>query len=367
MFKTGLLILASLLITWPAGPAAAVDLLEQPLRIPTASAGGSGLEGFMVRPNDAVAHPLALLTHGTPRETRLFREISAPALVPEAREFARRGWTAVVVVRRGYGTSGGGYEEDARACSSRADYYYSGRQSAEDLRGAVQYLSRLAQVDASRIISVGVSTGGFATVALTADPPPGLRAAISFAGGRGSRRPDDVCNSDDLVNAFARFGRTSRIPMLWVYSENDHYFGPKIAAQLYDAFTRAGGGASFIRAPAFHKDGHGLFSYAGTPIWAPIVDAFLAQQGLKLRDDLLPLPTPPDVAPPAQLSAEGAEAFRAFLTFPGYRAFAVSPGGHYGYVFARRSAAKARKDAEENCNENTLGRDRCRVVTWDAN
>ena len=42
------------------------------------------------------------------------------------------------------------------------------------------------------MIAVGPSAGGFASVALTADPPPGLAAVISFAGGRGSRADDDV-------------------------------------------------------------------------------------------------------------------------------------------------------------------------------
>ena len=31
--------------------------------------------------------------------------------------------------------------------------------------------------------------------------------------------------------------------MLWVYSENDSFFAPALAASLYDAFTRTGGEA----------------------------------------------------------------------------------------------------------------------------
>ena len=75
------------------------------------------------------------------------------------------------------------------------------------------------------MIAVGHSAGGFASVALSADPPPGLVAAISFAGGRGSRADDEVCSEDALVKAFATFGKTSRIPLLWVYAANDRFFG----------------------------------------------------------------------------------------------------------------------------------------------
>jgi dienelactone hydrolase len=279
------------------GQAQAQDLIEEPLRIPVPGAGSKGLEALMIRPNDAIAHPLALLTHGTPREANKRDEVAAARFAPQAREFARRGWTTVIVVRRGYGTSGGRYAEGARACSSHPQYYDAGRESAKDLRESILYLSKLPQVDPTRILSVGISAGGFANVALTADPPPGLVASISFAGGRGSRKPDEVCNPIELVRAFNDFGKTSHVPMLWVYAENDHFFGPRIATAFHQAFTHAGGQAAFVHVGPFRSDGHGLFSAAGISIWTPIVDDFLASQNLRLRTDLLPLPEAPDVPP----------------------------------------------------------------------
>lgn len=338
------------------------DLVEVSLRIPMPEAGKDGLEAVMVRPNDAVPHPLALLNHGAPRDADQRPGMTAWGLIPQAREFARRGWTSVIVMRRGYGSSGGGFKEEARGCSSRPDYYGSGKESAQDLRAAITYLSSLPQVDASHIISVGISAGGFATVALTADPPPGLIGAISFAGGRGSRKPDEVCNPRDLVRAFAEFGLKSRVPMLWVYSVNDHFFGPEIAEQFYQAFVKAGGQVSFIRAAAFRGDGHGLFSLAGIPLWAPMVDDFLAAHNLQLRDTLLSLPVAPDVSPPSHLSAGGRQEFHSFLTLPPNKAFAVSQSGHYGYSFGRRSEKEAKKLAEEHCNDATHRGDRCSVT-----
>ena len=83
-----------------------------------------------------------------------------------------------------------------------------------------------ADVTTQGMIAVGVSTGGFATVALTSDPPPGLAAAINFAGGlhRASLTGTGIRNGRDeaaLVDAFATLGRSSRTPMLWIYAEND--------------------------------------------------------------------------------------------------------------------------------------------------
>jgi dienelactone hydrolase len=360
------LIFALFLALAAAADTRAQDLVEQELRIPMKEAGKKGLEALVVRPSEPGPHPLAVLTHGTPREADQRSGMTALSLTPQAREFARRGWYTVVVLRRGYGDSGGGYNEDAHACSnrSRADYYDTGKESAKDLRAAIAYFSGQPDVDASKIIAGGVSAGGFATVALTADPPPGLLAGISFAGGRGSRRPDEVCDPEELIRAFSDFGRKSRIPMLWVYSENDHFFGPQISAQFYAAFTQSGGNAKFIRAQPFRKDGHGLFSLAGIPIWTPMVDAFLASQHLTLRSSLLSLPTPPDIPAPSELSAAGREEFGVFLTLPEHKAFAVSPGGHYAYVFGRRSEKEAAKLAVEHCEENAQSsHERCSLVT----
>jgi len=359
-------IAAALMMLCVFGQARAQALVEESLRIPMREAGSQGLEAVMVRPNDNLAHPLVLMTHGTPREADKRREVTALGFVPQAREFARRGWTTVIVVRRGYGTSGGSYAEEARACSRRPDYYLAGQESAKDLRASIDYLSGIAHVDGSRVVSVGVSTGGFANVALTADSPPNLVAAISFAGGRGSKSPDEVCNPYELVRAFGEFGRTSHVPMLWIYAENDHFFGPQLAANFYVAFTRSGGKAEFFRPAAFGKDGHKLFS-SGIPLWTPLVDDFLAAHRLKLRDELLALPTPPDVAPPSSLTGGRSLAdWRNFLTFPGHRAFAVSGDGYYGYAFGRPSDKEAETQALEHCQEFAPRGNRCGLVAIPA-
>lgn len=237
----------------------------------------------MVRPDEPGPHPLALINHGAPPDKSDHPKMRPSSMLPQAREFARRGWTTVIVMRRGYGRSGGGFAEEARPCGHNPNYYEAGVESANDLRAAITYLSKLPEVDPTRIISVGVSAGGFATVALTANPPPGLVAAISFAGGRGSKAMDQVCSRQVEVNAFREFGKSSRVPMLWVYAFNDHSFPPPTAEEFYRAFTGAGGRAQFVTAVPFGTDGHHLFSRAGIPIWTGMVDSFLRSQNLVLR------------------------------------------------------------------------------------
>ena len=93
-----------------------------------------------------------------------------------------------------------------------------------------------------------------------------------------------------------------------------------------------------------------------------MVDEFLAGQNLKLRDSLLDLPVPPDVAPPPSLSAAAREEWRNFLTFPEHRAFAVSDDGYYGYSFGRSSDKAAQKLAMEHCEDAVPWGDRCQLV-----
>jgi hypothetical protein len=207
-------------------------------------------------------------------------------------------------------------------------------------------------------ISVGISAGGFATVALTAAAPPGLVAAIAFAPGRGSSSLDQVCGEKQLVAAFAQYGRTSRVPLLWVAAPNDHFFGPRLVAELKDAFVNAGGNVTFVAAPPFGEDGHQLFGQAsGIPVWSPIVDRFLGAHGLLLRGSLIEVPVT-NVAPPSSLGASGREAFKSYLDSGPNKAFAVS-GGRFGWASGRRTADEAINDALGNC---TSGAVKCAVV-----
>ena len=132
----------------------------------------------------------------------------------------------------------GGDGTDSYGPCVNPDYVAAGTAGAADLKASIDYLVNRPDIDRSRVISVGVSAGGFATVALTADPPPELVAAISFAGGRGSIHNDEVCHGERLVEAFRSFGKRSRIPMLWVYAENDRFFGPSAGAAIKERVYR---------------------------------------------------------------------------------------------------------------------------------
>jgi dienelactone hydrolase len=348
-----------LLVFGISGARAEGPFVLQPLRV--LLGGDSGvLEALFVRPSAPGRYPLVLFAHGSPRDAAGRPNMTPLAMLPQALEFARRGWAVVIVMRRGYGGSDGGWAEGFGPCDN-PNYIAAGTAGAADLRTTLEFVSHRPDVDPAHLIAVGVSAGGFATVALTADPPPGLVAAISFAGGRGSLQSDKVCRPDRLIAAFRAFGQRSRIPMLWVYAGNDHFFGPALAQQFKAAFESGGGSVDFISAPVFGDDGHGLFSAAGIADWTPYVEKFLQQEKLTQRATPLPLP-PPAIAVPQTLGPSGQKAFAAFLVEAPHKAFALSPDGYFGWQSGVRTVDAARAGALKYCQQNAKN---CRVMFVD--
>jgi dienelactone hydrolase len=353
------LLLVALLLAGATGAKADSPFVLQPIKV--LLGGDSGvLEALFVRPNEPGRFPLVLLAHGSPRTAANRAAMTPLAMLPQALEFARRGFAVVIVMRRGYGASDGGWAETFGSCDN-ANYIAAGNAGAADLRTTLDFVSHRPDVDPTRMIAVGVSAGGFATVALTADPPPGLVAAINFAGGRGAPEGVRVCRSDRLIDAFHSYGKSSRVPMLWVYAENDHLFGPALAQQLKSAFVDGGGQVDFIAAPAFGTDGHELFSPLGIAQWTPYVEAFLRRQNLAPRSTPLPLPQPA-IAAPKNLGANGQTAFATFLTEAPHKAFALSPDGHFGWQGGLRTVDAARAAALKFCQQNSSN---CRVMFVD--
>jgi pimeloyl-ACP methyl ester carboxylesterase len=91
-------------------------------------------------------------------------------------------------------------------------------------------------IDPTRALLLGVSAGGFASIAAASLHPAGVVGVVNFAGGRGSVSADNVCNPEDLVAAYSAYGRAVRVPSLWIYARNDLFFGPELAQRMFAAF-----------------------------------------------------------------------------------------------------------------------------------
>lgn len=339
-------LLALVMLSSATSGATAQELVREELRIPMAAAGPRGLEAMLLRPPGTRRFPLALISHGSPRDGGDRAAMAPTRQYAQAVKFVRRGFAALIVMRRNYGTSDGGFAENAGPCD-RPNYLSAGNASAADLRAAIDAMERRSDVTTQGMLAVGISAGGFASVALAANPPPGLAAVINFAGGRGSRSDNSVCSPEALIGAFASYGKTAHVPMLWVYAHNDKFFGPELAHRMHAAFNAAGGRAQFIDAPAFGTDGHALFSASGISIWTPMVDRFLRDQNLGTRD-LIAL-TAAALKPPPQLSDNGRANFATYLASGPHKAFAVSPKGAFAYRTGQRTEKDAQDEAMATC------------------
>ena len=108
---------------------------------------------------------------------------------------------------------------------------------------------------------------------------PGVVGVVNFAGGRGSTGPDEVRDANNLVDSFLTYGKTFRVPTIWLYAENDLYFGPELAQRFLAAFKSGGARVNFVALPAWGEDGHSSFLRAQDN-WIDAVYEFLQKIGL---------------------------------------------------------------------------------------
>jgi dienelactone hydrolase len=233
--------------------------------------------------------PLVVINHGTSELNRM--SVSMPVYYWLSRWFVDRGYAVVLPQRRGHGATGGTLVESVGDCAN-PDHYRSGLVAAEDVGAAVDYMVRQPFVDPTRVLIVGVSTGGWASLALASQRPELVAAVVNFSGGRGGHawgRNNSVCGADELVKAAHDYARTARAPTLWLYAQNDSYFGPAIAARMAEAWKDGGGNAEYDPLPTYGADGHDIVDdRAGWDVWGSALSHFL--------DTHLGVPKEPQVA-----------------------------------------------------------------------
>ena len=242
------------------------------------------LRATVFRPSDDVAasgpvqRPLVIINHGTSDDTRL--SVSMPIYYWLSRWFVDRGYIVVLPQRRGHGSTGGKLAEAIGDCTD-PDHYQSGQVAADDVQSVVEFMARQPFVQPNSTIVAGISTGGWASLALASRNPANVSAIINFAGGRGGHaggRANSVCGEARLVQAAGEYGHTAKIPSVWLYSENDFYFGPPLATAMASAWKSAGAPVQLSVLPPYRDEGHDIANdQAGWTVWGPIVDRFLLE------------------------------------------------------------------------------------------
>lgn len=225
-----------------------------------------------------VRRPLVVINHGSDESTR--EAVAMPVFYWLSKWFVERGYVVLLPQRRGYGATGGALAEGRDTCAD-PDHHAAGLAAADDIEAALGYMARQAFVDRSHIVVAGVSTGGWASLALASRNPPGVRLVVNFAGGRGAHaygQPHAICAADRLIEAAGAYGRRAKVPTLWIYASNDSYFGPDIAASLVSAWKHNGGRAELHLLSAYGSDGHDVVTdAAGWDLWGRRLAGFLSK------------------------------------------------------------------------------------------
>lgn len=346
------------------------DVREAIVRVPVRveDAFGKAVAGELpvttFRPAGPGPFPLAVISHGRDSEKRA--EYKRPRFESAARYFVRKGFAVAVPLRLGYGELADAGDPETSVSCDQPRFSPALFAAAQQILAVREFMSQQPDIDAGRTVLVGVSVGGIATIAATSAHVPGQVAAINFAGGHGGRpdkQPGEPCQAEQLRRLYRAYGEgNARVapatPTLWVYAENDHYFGPGHARRWAAAYADGGGRVDLRVLPAFGEDGHKLFT-TGNDVWQPLVDEFLRPLGFDRPGSLTaPAPLRPlagEASAPTGSKAEQIAGFQKFLAAKAPRAFAVDGAGHWGHATGDDALSRSLAFCQRNIRTDGVG------------
>jgi dienelactone hydrolase len=268
-------------------PLAYAKLVQEVVKIPMTVANAYGKEEtrdvvvtVFVDNATPAPHPVMVLGHGRAPEPEKRTTMGRQTFVTNATWFTKMGFLVAVPTRIGYGVTGGDDLEDTGTCS-RKNYPPGYAAAAVQTLKVLDAMRQRSDTAKNRAIIMGQSFGGTTAITVAAQNPVGVQATINFAGGGGGNdatMPQNPCAQPGLKQMFADYGKTARMPTLWVYTENDMYFGPKLPKEWFDAYKANGGQGEYVLFPPVGTSGHGLFTIAPN-VWHGRVLEFLRANG----------------------------------------------------------------------------------------
>jgi dienelactone hydrolase len=297
------------------------------------------IETTFYKPDGDGPFPVVVINHGKALGDPRFQARYRPAQA--ARYFLQRGYAVLVPMRQGFSKSTGSY--NGVQCNIESN----GRVQAEDVKATLDWAVAQPWADKDRLLVVGQSHGGWTTLAFGTFDYPGVKGLVNFAGGL--RQESCIGWNLALSGAVASYARTTRVPSLWFYGENDSFFPPETARPMFDSYVAAGGRARLVAFGRFGSDAHGMFgARTGNAIWQPELTKFLAEIGLPHQPDAAqarfggspPMVAPPrtdfaaldDVAKLPHVKDTGRAGYTAFLARQQPRAFAIARNGAWGWA-----------------------------------
>ena len=230
--------------------------------------------------------PVVVYSHGRSADRS---ETDLPDPRGFVRYWVRRGFVVVAPIRPGYGRTGGEDREDSGVlydifgnCWGHPQFARAAAAARVAIAATVAWVRSQPWAERDRILLMGTSMGGLASVATAAANIEGVIGSVNFAGGTGGNgeaAPEHSCGSPDMERLMAQYGASTHVPSLWLYATNDSFWGTQRPRAWFQAFAAGGSDAQFVMTdPVPHADGHQLLGF-GSRLWMPPVDRFLDALG----------------------------------------------------------------------------------------
>lgn len=246
------------------------SIFVEHLRVPV-DIQASTLEGMtpclystIYRDSRRTSAPLLLLNHGSaggrlgPAVTYLYDA--------QARYFVTQGFTVAVPMRRGRGKSDGPFIETARHDTADA-FALEVSAGVADVSSILHHFSAIPWVSDEPCILAGQSRGGYLSLVCAAAESLRVRAVINFSGGWWS---EDTDVATLQLEKLKELGAGGTAPTIWLYGEEDCFYGPTYVQQMHDSYQR-GGGSGVLH--LYESNGHSLIDYMH--VWREAVRSFL--------------------------------------------------------------------------------------------
>lgn len=290
------------------------------------------------RPQGDGPFPLVVMNHG-----RAVTDKRAAQGVQRFEHLSRylvgKGFVVLLPTRVGYAQTYGDFDPEASGECRSLRVEPMAIAASDQVLATLEFARTLPFVDATRWLVMGQSVGGLAAVATVGRQPAGLVGAVNFSGGVGGdpeKNPGNPCSSQQVARVFGSFAKGAKVSMLWLYWQNDLYWGTGMPRRWHEAWAAGGGLAEFQSLPPVGQDGHSGVS-ADMDHWVPLVDDYLARLGFGKPGVITRPPASAfakvdeaDKLPANQATRDGV--YRKFLASKTPRAFALGPNNASGWA-----------------------------------
>ncbi len=241
------------------------------------------------KPEGREPFPVLVYSHGRSSTAKERADIKEVIPRDYLRFWLAHGFAVVAPLRPGYGKTGGpdrevpghAWQSDG-TCIKTPDFRRVMDVASPTVLATIDWLHKQAWANTSSLVLTGNSVGGLLTVAVGSQNLDGVIGFINFAGGIGgnpSLSPGKSCDPNQLRDMYASYGKNAKLPNIWMYAENDKFWGPEAPKGWHAAFAQGGSFTQLVTTSVLTgQDGHDLV-FSGKNLWQKPVEAFVKQLG----------------------------------------------------------------------------------------